>query len=75
MRAPIMRMSVTLNAKYINDPKPSSISTMSYHGMLLTLWLLLRAGYMMKPMTMTNARKRAKRASACSVDSSVISRQ
>ena len=75
MRAPIMRMSVALNAKYMNDPKPKSMSTMSYHGMWLTLWFVLRAGYMMKPITMTNAMKRARRASACSVESSVMSRQ
>ena len=75
MRAPISRMSVTLNAKYMNDPKPIAISTKSYHGMWLTLWLDLRAGYIMKPMTMTNARKRARRASACSVENSVMNRQ
>ena len=43
--------------------------------MWLTLWLVLRAGYMMKPITTTKAKKRARRASACSVESRVMSRQ
>ena len=75
MRAPISRMSVQFVAKNMNDPKPSAASTMSYQGIWLTLWLVLRAGYIMKPMTITNARKRARRASACSVESKVMSRQ
>ena len=46
MRAPMSRMSVQLRAKYMNAPKPASMSTRSYHGMWLTLCPVLRAGNM-----------------------------
>ncbi len=75
MRAPIIRMGVVFTAKYINDAAPTTMSTMSYHGMWLGECPVLETGYIRKPMMMTKAKKRARRVSACSTLNSVMYRQ
>ena len=75
IRVPIIMMSTALTEKYTNDPAPTTMRTMSYHGIWLGEWPVFLTGYIRYPMTMTNAKKRAKRVSACSTLNNVISRQ
>ena len=75
MRVESLMISRALNAKYKKHAAPTTMMTMSYHGMVFTRTLPLRTGYIKYPMMTTHARKRASLVSGNSVLNRVIPMQ